>query len=71
MTTTGPGLMYEECLDEPYTLSRFDIGDGEVIFSAGPTRPQQIISRNVYRTDHSLINDSAMSEGCCKHPSTS
>ena len=62
MTTTGPGFMYEGCLDEPYTLSRFDIVDGEVILSAGPTRLNQIISRNVYRPAHSFVNNSATGE---------
>ena len=62
MTTTGTGLTYEEYLNEPYTLSRFDIVDGEVIMSAGPTRPHQIVSGNIYRPVHSFVSGRAMGE---------
>ena len=45
MTTTRTRLTYTEYLNEPETMLRFDIVDGEVIMSAGPqhlpsTNPQ-------------------------------
>ena len=62
MTTTGTKLTYEEYLNEPYTLSRFDIVDGEVIMSAGPTRPHQIVSGNIYRPVYRFVSEGGMGE---------
>lgn len=64
MTTlqTGTKLTYEEYLNEPYTMLRFDIVDGEVIMSAGPTRPHQIISGNIYRPVHRFVSENGMGE---------
>ena len=66
MTTTTAAtqirLTYEEYLKEPYTMSRFDIVDGEVIMSAGPTRPHQIISGNIYRPVHRFASEGGLGE---------
>ena len=61
-TTATNRLTYEEYLKEPYTMSRFDIVDGEVIMSAGPTRPHQIISGNVYRPVHRFASEGGLGE---------
>ena len=68
--TTQTRLTYEEYLKEPYTMSRFDIVDGEVIMSAGPTRPHQIISGNVYRPLHRFASEGGW-EKCCMRLLTS
>ena len=62
MPTTRIQLTYEEYLNEPYTLSRFDIVDGEVFMSAGPTRPHQLVSGNIYRPVHSFVTGRGMGE---------
>ena len=46
-TTATTRLTYEEYLEEPETMSRFDIVDGEVIMSAGPHIYHQTISGNI------------------------
>ena len=43
-------------------MSRFDIVDGEVIMSAGPTRPHQIISGNVYRPVYRFASEGGLGE---------
>ena len=62
MTTTQTKLTYEEYLKEPETMLRFDIVDGEVIMAAGPTRPHQIISGNVYRPVHRFVSEGGLGE---------
>ena len=47
MTTTQAKLTYEEYLNEPETMLRFEIVDGEVIMSAGPHIYHQTISGNI------------------------
>lgn len=62
MTTIQTKLTYGEYLNEPYTMLRFDIVDGEVVMSAGPTRPHQIASGNIYRPVHSFVTGKGMGE---------
>ena len=49
MTTGTKILTYQEYLNEPETLLRFDIVDGVVIMSAGSTLSHQTIAGNIYR----------------------
>lgn len=60
--TTRTRLTYEEYLNEPYTMSRFDIVDGEVIMSAGSTRQHQIILGNLYRPVYMYTSEQALGE---------
>ena len=62
MTTTQTRLTYQDYLNEPYTMLRFDIVDGEVIMSAGPTRTHQIVSGNIYRPVHRFVSEGATGE---------
>ena len=64
MTTmqTGTKLTYEEYLNEPETMLRLDIVDGEVIMAAGPTRQHQIVSGNVYRPVDSYVRVGKLGE---------
>ena len=59
---TGTKITYEEYLKEPHTMLRFDIVDGEVIMSAGPTRQHQVILGNLYRPVYLFTSERALGE---------
>jgi Uma2 family endonuclease len=62
MTTTGTKLTYQEYLDEPYTLTRFDIVDGEVTMSADPNIHHQRTSRRTFRPIDSYVAERGIGE---------
>ena len=47
--TTTTRLTYEEYLNEPVTMLRYDIVDGKVIMSAAPNPYHQRTSKRVFR----------------------
>ncbi len=55
MTTQVGVLTYADYLNEPETMERFDIIDGEVVMSARPTRHHQIAMGNIYRPVHQFV----------------
>lgn len=60
MTTQTRRLTYEEYLELPEIMARYDIIDGEMIMAPGPTLEHQSISRQLFRfldpfvTEHQL-----------------
>lgn len=60
MTTGTKVLTYAEYLNEPETKLRFDIVDGVVIMSAGPTLSHQTIAGNIYRPAQRFVADNAL-----------
>ena len=62
MTTTGTRLTYEEYLNEPYTLARFDIVDGEVIMSTAPNVLNQRTLRGTFRPLDRFVAEQGIGE---------
>ncbi len=64
MTTlqTGTKLTYQEYLNEPETMLRFDIVDGEVIMSAAPNIYHQRTSAKIYLPVHQFVSERGLGE---------
>ena len=62
MTTQAGMLTYADYLNEPETMERFEIIDGEVVMAAGPTRYHQIASGNIYRPVFRFVRRLALGE---------
>ena len=62
MTTGTKVLTYEEYLNEPETKLRFDIVDGVVIMSAGPTLSHQTIAGNIYYSVWGFVHEQGLGE---------
>ena len=62
MTTTQTKLTYEEFLNEPVTMLRYDIVDGEVIMSAAPNPYHQRTSRRIFRPLDRFVTERGLGE---------
>ena len=62
MTLQPTRLTYEEYLKEPETLDRFEIIDGEVVMSAGPSLEHQAILRQLFRLLDRLVTERGLGE---------
>ena len=62
MVTTRTRLTYEQYLNDPYTLSRFDIVDGEVKMSAAPNVHHQRTSRRTFIPLERFVSDLEIGE---------
>ena len=66
MTTTTTGtqtkLTYEEYLNEPETMLRYDIVDGEVIMSAAPNPYHQRTSKRIFRPLDLYVTERGLGE---------
>ena len=62
MTITRTKLTYEEFLNEPVTMSRYDIVDGEVIMSAAPNPYHQRTVRRIFRPLDRFVTERGLGE---------
>ena len=62
MTTQTRLLTFADYLNEPETMERFEIIDGEVVMAASPTRYHQIASGNIYRPVHQFVSQRGLGE---------
>ena len=62
MTTQTRRLTFADYLNEPETMERFEIIDGEVVMASSPTRYHQIAVGNIYRPVFQIVNDLGLGE---------
>lgn len=53
-------LTYQDYLDSPETMARYEIIDGELFMAAGPTRFHQTISGNLYMSLRWFVSESRL-----------
>ena len=62
MTTQTRRLTFADYLNEPETMERFEIIDGEVVMASSPTRYHQIAVGNIYRPVYQFVSDRELGE---------
>ena len=62
MTTQTRRLTFADYLNEPETMERLEIIDGEVVMAASPNRYHQVASGNIYRPVFQFVSDRGLGE---------